>query len=114
MGGGSLRGGLVVAVVAGFLASCANTTPSRYYILAPVIQPVSPVQLVQHAQGPLVRVGPISVPPYLDRPNIVTRRGANGIELAQLDSWAEPLKDNITRVLVDNLSALSPGRRIVA
>ena len=79
-----------------------------------MIQPSSPPQLVQQAQGPLVRVGPISVPPYLDRPNIVTRRGANGIELAQLDSWAEPLKDNLTRVLAENLTALAPEQRIVA
>jgi uncharacterized lipoprotein YmbA len=45
-------------------------------------------------------------PSYLDRPQIVTRKGTNELHVAELDRWAEPLKENFSRVLVENLSAL--------
>ena len=42
----------------------------------------------------------------LDRPQIILRTSHNEIQVADLDRWAAPLNENITNVLVDNLSAL--------
>jgi len=51
-------------------------------------------------------VGPVVLPPSLDRPQIVTRLQPNEVQIAEFHRWAEPLGENLTRVLVDNLSVL--------
>jgi uncharacterized lipoprotein YmbA len=53
-----------------------------------------------------IGIGPVEIPDYLDRPQIVTRITPNEIKLAEYDRWAEPIKDNFTRVLAKNLSTL--------
>ena len=58
-------------------------------------------------------LGPIKLPDYLDRSQIVTRTSPNKLHLAELDQWAEPLQDNVTRVLTENLSVLLSTDAIV-
>jgi uncharacterized lipoprotein YmbA len=58
-------------------------------------------------------VGPVAVPPYLDRPQIVTRTSRAKLALADLDQWAAPLADTIARVLAEDLSLLIPTDRVV-
>jgi uncharacterized lipoprotein YmbA len=88
------------------LAACSGTAPSRFYTLnaLPVTLPES--NLKTDADSLTIGVGPIEVAAYLDRPQIVTRMGANELKLAEFHRWAEPLKDSLTRVLVENLSNL--------
>jgi uncharacterized protein len=58
-----------------------------------------------------IGVGPVELPQYLNRPQIVTRESQNELRLAQFDLWAEPLQNNFSRVLVENLSILlAPDR----
>jgi uncharacterized protein len=61
----------------------------------------------------MLGVGPVTVPPYLDRPQIVTRTSRAKLVLAELDQWAAPLPDTIARVLAENLSLLLPTERVV-
>ena len=42
-----------------------------------------------------VGVGPVTLPPYLDRPQLVTRAGSNRAVLADFDSWVEPLPGHV-------------------
>jgi uncharacterized lipoprotein YmbA len=51
-------------------------------------------------------VGLIELPDYVDRSQIVTRISPNKLSLAEFDQWAEPLKENFSRVLMENLSTL--------
>ena len=51
-------------------------------------------------------IGPIELPPYVDRPQIVTRSGDNRLHLAEYDRWGEPLKEGVARVLAENLSTI--------
>jgi uncharacterized protein len=88
------------------LGACANT-PSRFYMLNPLTASET-VLATAAARGPVVGVGPISVPKYLDRPQIVTRASRNQLDLGEFDRWAEPLQDNILRVLAQNLMLLIP------
>jgi hypothetical protein len=53
-----------------------------------------------------IGVGPVALPEYLNRSQIVSRQGENQLQLAEFDRWAEPLGKNFTRVLVLNLSTL--------
>ena len=55
----------------------------------------------------------MSLPEQLDRPEIVTRSGANMLQLAEFDQWAAPLRDSFPRVLAEDLAILIPADRVV-
>jgi len=101
----------LIFLAAGWLLAGCSSAPTRFYVLTPV--PISPGQPVAGAgQGPGVGVGPVELPDYTDRPQIVTRLDQNQFKLADFDNWSEPLKDNFTQVLAENLSILIPTERI--
>ena len=53
-----------------------------------------------------VLVGPISLPGYLDRIQMVTVAGKNQMALDEFNRWAESLRDSFYRVLLEDLSSL--------
>jgi uncharacterized lipoprotein YmbA len=105
----------LVAVTSGvslLVGGCASQ-PSRFYLLSavPSIETTSPTTSGQ--QDLTIGVGPVTLPRYVDRPQIVTRTGPNQITLAEFDRWAEALDTNFSRVLAENLSVLLPSARVV-
>jgi uncharacterized lipoprotein YmbA len=93
------------------LGACAST-PSRFYILD-TLSASETIPGTAPAQGPVIGVGPITVPKYLDRPQIITRSGRNQLALGEFDRWAEPLQDNVLRVLAENLAFLIPTDQVL-
>src|SRR5512135_1083107 len=86
------------------LCACGSTAPSRFYTLSPVAVN-APMDRDPLPQGGLtVGVGPVGIPDYLERPHIVTRNGDNGLDLAEYDRWAGSLKQDIMRVLIQDLT----------
>ena len=61
----------------------------------------------------IIGIGPIQLSQALDRPHILIRTGHNEIRRADLERWAMPLRENITNVVTDNLSALLTTGSIV-
>jgi uncharacterized protein len=108
-----LRRLAAVSLVASLLGlgACAGT-PSRFYLLN-TLSASETVPATAAAQGPVIGVGPITLPKYLDRPQIVTRVGRNQLALGEFDRWAEPLQDNVLRVLAENLVHLIPTDQIL-
>lgn len=94
-------------------SGCASTPPSRFYILSTPGTESPEIKASVDNRCLSVGIGPISIPDYLDRPQIVTRPTPNQIVLAEFDRWSESLKDNVTRVLVKNLSLLLCTKTIV-
>jgi len=92
---------------------CASSPSSRFYLLT------SLPRTGQEAKAPMdenclsIGIGPISVPGYLDQPQIVARTTGNEVLMAEFDRWAEPLKENFTRVFSQNISALLCTRTVV-
>jgi len=62
--------------------------------------------------GPAVAVGPIILPPYLRRPQIVRREGGNRVVASSENQWGEDLDAGVARVLRENLSVLIPSDRV--
>jgi hypothetical protein len=94
-----LLGGVAMITV---LGGCFGTSPSsRFYTLTP-----NESRGISAAEGVdvVVRVGPVSIPSYIDRRQIVTRNGRNQIEIAEYERWGGPVDDEIIRLLVNNLS----------
>jgi uncharacterized lipoprotein YmbA len=105
----------LVAVTLGaslMVGGCASQ-PSRFYLLSasPSTETASPGTSGQ--QGPTIGVGPVTLPRYVDRPQIVTRTSPYEIKVAEFDRWAEALDANFSRVLAENLSILLPSARVV-
>jgi uncharacterized protein len=102
----------LIALLTGLLvAGClgGGTASTRFYVLAPAETPAMP------AAGALsVGVGPVSVPGYLDRPQIVTRPAADRIELGEFDQWGEPLGAGVSRVLAEDLARQMPSARVAS
>ncbi len=95
-----------LCILAILLLGCAVTAPSRFYILEPFAGADSAAEVQGAGEKLTIGIGPVSIPGYLNRPQIVRRAGENELLLAEFDRWAEPLKDNIPIVLVENLRAL--------
>lgn len=92
---------LVACFVLPALTSCSNE-PTHTYVLTADVDRAGPTT----PGGIAVEVGPVSLPAYLDRPQIVTRTAPNSVVQADLDQWGGNLNDNIVRVLAINLSNL--------
>jgi uncharacterized lipoprotein YmbA len=81
--------------------------PSRFFILTPAPQTQHSSPRCSPASTALaVGVGPIHLPGYLDRQELVSRATANRLDVAENNRWAEPLGDTFGRILAQNLSAL--------
>lgn len=83
---------------------CARSKPARFYLLSAMTKPSDVKPAFPGASEITIGVGPVELPPYVDRPQIVTRSGSNRLHLAEYDRWAEPLKQGMARVLAGNLS----------
>jgi uncharacterized lipoprotein YmbA len=100
-----------VLLMTGFIAGCLNLGPGterfpRLYVLSAMATDADRVSM--NWQGSRdTGVGPLTFPGYLNRPQIVTRSGENEVLTAPLANWAEPLDQNVMRVLVDNIATLA-------
>ena len=99
---------LLIGLCLAQLAGCGVTKPSRYYLLTPAEGQSAGVL---NTASPVVGIGPLAFPAYLDRPEIVLRSGDNELRYAGSDRWAEPLKTAFNRTLAENLSIMLPTDR---
>lgn len=95
---------IISATLSVVLSGCTSSPSSRFYILSPLATTGPETKPLSDERCLSLAVGPIKIPDYLDRPQIVTRVAQDEFALAEFDRWAGSLKDNLTRVLADNLS----------
>lgn len=89
---------LMVAVAA---AGCGATKPARFYTLEALATATAapPAKCA-------VAVGPVTIPPALDRPQLVVQVAPNRVEIDEFDRWAAPLSDGIAAAVAGNLAVL--------
>ena len=87
--------------------SCGSTQPSRFYLLTAN----DGVARSANGDAPSLGVGPINFPAYLDRAEVVVRRGSE-LEILAFERWAEPLPSHFLTVLVENLTQRTGSDRI--
>ncbi len=101
---------LVAIGVTAFLGGCFGSSPSsRFYTLT---SHEFRGGSVDEGTEVVVGVGPVGIPSYLDRRQIVTRNGRNGIEIAEYERWGGSFDDEIIRLLVNDLAARLAGKGI--
>ncbi len=94
------------------LAGCAGNAPSRFYFLSPLPEAGGPSGASTPDRDVAVGIGPVRLPEYLQRAQIVTRTGPNEFQLSEFNQWAGPLEAEFSRVLAENLSVLLPTYRV--
>ena len=103
--GRDIVAGILLIGIALWLAGCASTPPSSFYRLTPLPEAAARDAPLT-GTGITVGVGPVTFPDYLDRPQIVSGRGGNQLELDELHRWGGSLQDDFLRVLGENLGHL--------
>lgn len=95
-----------IGITAFLVAGCGSSAPSRFYTLSSL----KPVGTIQQPAGEnvrtIIRIGPVDIPDYLDRPQIVTRTSQNELAIAEFDRWGGSLRNDVNRVLIENLSSI--------
>jgi len=92
------------------LGGCAQTQPSRFYVLTPESKRSDEqVQEVTETIG--LRL--MTIPAFMDRPHITERLGDNEVRISQFNRWAGSLTANISQVMAENLAADMHGARII-
>jgi len=89
------------------LSGCASAPATRFYALAPVsgatVDSVPRTLVVQE----------VTLPRYLDRPQLITRSDTHRLRLAEFDHWGGDLREELTRVLAANLAQRLPGSTVL-
>lgn len=93
------------------LSGCAGSEKSKFYTLEPLDR-LSPTRAGAGGLDVSLGIGPVTIPEYLNRPQIVTRSDRYEIDIADFDRWAETLDSSIPRVLAENLAVLLSTDRI--
>jgi len=104
--------GWALLLVAFLLAACSSTPPVRFYNLnsLPSGQQENPGAIL--GEDITIGVGPVEFPAFLDRPQIVTRKSQNQVEIAEFHRWASSLPGDFSRVLAKNISTLLPTDQV--
>ena len=100
---GRISGTLPLLIFSGMLllAACGTTPDVHYYLIS--AQPAT-TGADALPTGTVIGLGPLSLPEYLVRSQMVTRTSASRLQYHNEHRWAEPLADNIGRVLRENLA----------
>lgn len=91
----------------GALTGCGSSQESQFYLLNAV--PRHQVKTVHVNDHPKIGLGPVSFPRYLNQPQIVIRQTCAQLRLNEFHRWAEPLDDNTTAVIRNNLTNMIPS-----
>ena len=86
------------------VGGCGTTKPTQFYLLRASDTSIHQDRMAKDSAPLSVGVGPLMLPKYLDRPQIVTRVAMHELSLAEFHKWAEPLKSRMLHVLGENLS----------
>jgi len=93
------------------LSGCAliPTTPTpRFYVLGTASENLVSKK-INISSDALIGVGPVKIPEYQNRPQIVTQDKEKMIKFAQFDRWGESLDIGMERIIGENLLVMIPG-----
>jgi uncharacterized protein len=100
------------------LSGCTVLAPqkdvTRFFVLMPVQDGAAPSPAIGAASRALtIGLGPITIPAYVNRAEVVTRVSESELKVSDTDRWGERLDINIARVLAADLSDQLGTRQIL-
>lgn len=98
---------VIFALLLSGCLSVSSSPASRFYLLRSAEKDrITPKFDI--TPNTIIGVGPVKIPEYLDRPQIVTQDENNMLTFAQFDRWGEPLDAALARLINENLTAMLP------
>ena len=104
----SARGAAVAALFV--LSGCFGSSDPAFYTLSAAAPSAGEAIASRPELG--VVVGPIEIPRYLDRPELVMRDGSHRLVVADDHRWGGSLRTDVTRVVADDLGQLFGTARV--
>ena len=98
-----------VLLMSVLLGACGTTVPPVYYSLEDQAMSVA-----ARATTPRVAIVQVKIPDALDRPQLLIRSAGNRLLLSEQRRWAEPLRQEIPRVVADDLGRLLDSSGVAA
>lgn len=97
----------ITLVTALLLLTACRSDPIQFHTLIPA-------QLGNQSRGGVaeIQIESLSVPPQVDRPQIVIRQGNSGLAILETEWWAASLVDELRSALVDQLHNNNPQRKL--
>ncbi|MEW5909525.1 MAG: PqiC family protein [Thermodesulfobacteriota bacterium] len=80
-----------------------SPSTARLYALSPIEHSR---EITKVSSGVTVLLGPVVIPSIIDRPQLVVRSKENRIQIFEESRWAGSFKEDIIRVLAENLNIL--------
>ncbi|MEX3776896.1 membrane integrity-associated transporter subunit PqiC [Pseudomonas sp. MYb118] len=96
---------MLLAVLA-LLAAC-RSDPIQFHTLTP-----AQMNGATRGHGADIQIEGLSVPPQVDRPQIVIRQGNSGLAILETDWWAASLVDELRSALADQLANSAPRQKV--
>jgi len=109
-----LAPGLASLLMGGATAGCLGSSPAVEYYTFETIEANAGDSTGDLGPELAVGVGPVDLPGYLDRQQIVTRPGGSRVRYDEFNRWVGMLDSEIPRALGNNLRVLLASDRIVA
>jgi len=105
---------LVICLLALMIAGCRSSTPPvSFYTLASL----PGIEMESHEQSAVsditIGIGPVQLPQFLNRPQIVIRSGPNKLTVSEFHRWGGYLDQDFLRVLAQDISILLPTNRVI-
>jgi len=95
-----------IIALCSLLMACQQSPRKNYYLLSGPSHSTETSREITQAIG----IGPIQLPEYLQRPQMVLHNDENQLTMADNHYWAESLDKGITRVLALHLTAWDSSR----
>jgi uncharacterized protein len=87
---------------------------TRFFVLMPVQDGAAVSPAAGAASQPLtIGLGPITIPAYVNRPEVVTRVSESELKVSDTDRWGESLGTNVARVLGSDLARQLGTQQVV-
>jgi uncharacterized lipoprotein YmbA len=104
-----MRSAIAVLAALSVLPACLGprVDASRYFTLPAAGAPSTGKPVAS------LGLGPLTLPPYLSRPEVATRLGPQQIAYSTNDRWAAPLEDLAFQALSEELRARLPAREVL-
>ena len=103
-----------VALLLGGCISLPNSPMSptpRFYMLS-AINETQVSKKINITPGVIIGVGPVKIPEFLDRPQMVTKDKEGILKFDEFDRWGESLDLGVARLIREDLTVMLPGAKL--